>query len=100
MIIYSVTVKIDLDIHDLWVKWMKEEHLPRVMETGCFVDHKMYRLLEEDETDGITYSMQYFANSIKDYFDYKADHAERLQREGLDLFRGKFTAFRSLLKEV
>ncbi len=40
MIIYNVTVKIDLDVHDLWLKWMKEEHIPRVMETACFTDCK------------------------------------------------------------
>ena len=100
MIIYNVTIKIDLSVHDLWLKWMKEEHIPRVMETGFFVDSKVYRLLEEDTTDGISYAFQYFANNITDYFEYKEKHAARLQKEGLDLFPGKFHAFRTLLKEV
>ena len=100
MIIYNVTVKIDLSVHDLWVRWMKEEHMPRVMETGCFVDNKMYRVLQEDETDGITYAMQYFANNISDYFNYKENFAAKLQKEGLDLFPDRFTAFRTLLREV
>jgi hypothetical protein len=100
MIIYNVTVKIDLSVHDLWLKWMQEEHIPRVMETGCFVESKMYRILEENTTDGISYAFQYSANSMTDYFDYKEKHAARLQKEGLDLFPGKFQAFRTLLKEV
>lgn len=100
MIIYNVTVKIDLSVHDLWFKWMKEEHMARVMETGCFTDCKMYRVLEENTSDGITYAIQYFANTMTDYFDYREKHAARLQREGLDMFPGKFTAFRTLLKEV
>jgi len=100
MIIYNVTVKIDLSVHDLWLKWMKEEHIPRVIETGCFTDSKMYRILEEDTRDGISYAIQYFANTLGDYFEYKEHHAARLQKEGLDLFPGKFQAFRTLLKEV
>jgi hypothetical protein len=100
MIVYNVTVKIDLSVHDLWLRWMKEEHVPRVMETGCFVGHKMYRVLQEDETEGITYAFQYFANNISDYFDYKEKHAAALQKESLDLFPGKYTAFRTILKEV
>jgi hypothetical protein len=79
---------------------MKEEHVPRVMETGCFIDHKMYRVLQEDETEGITYAFQYFANNISDYFDYKEKHAAAIQKESLDLFPGKYTAFRTILKEV
>ncbi len=100
MIIYNVTVKIDLDVHDLWLRWMKEEHMQRVMQTGCFTDTKIYRVLEENTTDGITYAIQYFANTMTDYFDYKEQHAARLQKESLDLFPGKFSVFRTLLKEV
>lgn len=100
MIVYNVTIKIDLDVHDLWLKWMKEEHIARVLETGCFTDAKMFRVLEEDTHDGITYAIQYFAENMSNYFDYKNMHAERLQKEGLELFPGKFHAFRTLLREV
>lgn len=47
MILYNVTVKIDLDVHDLWLRWMKEEHIPRVMETGCFVESKLFVCLKK-----------------------------------------------------
>ena len=36
MIIYNVTVKIEAEAADEWVKWMKEEHMPELMKTaGC-----------------------------------------------------------------
>jgi hypothetical protein len=79
---------------------MKEEHMPRVMETGCFEQCKMYKILEEDTSDGISYAIQYFAENMGKYFDYKETHAERLKKEGLEMFPGKFQAFRTLLKEV
>lgn len=100
MIIYNVTIKIDLSVHDTWLNWMKEDHIPRVLATGCFVQHKLYRVLQEDETDGITYAVQYFANNISDYFDYKETYASGLQKEASDFFPGKFHAFRTILKEV
>ena len=100
MIIYNVTIKIDLSVHDIWLRWMKEEHIPKVMATGCFVQNKMYRVLQEDETDGITYAMQYFANNLSDYFDYKEKYASTLGKETGDLFPGKFSIFRTILKEV
>jgi hypothetical protein len=100
MIIYNVTVKVDLNVHDLWLRWIKDEHIPRVLETGCFIQNKMYRVLQEDETDGITYAIQYFTDNISNYFDYQNNFAAKLQKEGLDLFPGKYTAFRTILKEV
>ena len=100
MIIYNVTIRIDLSVHDLWLRWMKEEHIPRVMETGCFVESKVYRILQEDETEGVSYAFQYFAESISDYFNYQNNFAAKLQKESLDLFPDKYTAIRTILKEV
>ena len=100
MIVYNVTIKIDLSVHDLWLRWMKEEHIPQVMETGCFSEHKMYRVLQEDETEGVTYAIQYFAKHISDYFTYQEKFATALQKTSLDLFPGKYTAFRTILKQV
>jgi hypothetical protein len=100
MIIYNVTVKIDLTVHDVWLNWMKEEHIPRVMETGCFTAYKMFRILEENTTEGISYSVQYSADQIADYFNYKANFADALGKEMAEFFPGKYIVFRTLLKEV
>ncbi len=100
MIIYNVSVKVELRIHDLWLRWMKEEHIPRVLETGCFKDAHIYRILEENTGDGISYAIMYRAENIEKYFDYKHQYASGLQKEALDLFPDGFTAFRTLLKEV
>jgi hypothetical protein len=100
MIVYSVTVKIDLDVHVEWLSWMKNKHIPDVMKTNKFVGHKMYKVLVEDETQGITYNIQYSANAMSDYFDYLNDYAEVLQVEHGLKYKDKFVAFRTLLKEV
>lgn len=100
MIVYNVTIKIDLNINDVWVQFMKEEHIPQVLATGCFTGYKFYRIVEADQTDGITYAVQYFANSMSDYFTYQNEHAKALQQQVKDLFPDKFIAFRTVLKEV
>jgi hypothetical protein len=79
---------------------MKDEHVPLVMQTGCFISNKIYRILQEDESDGISYAFQYFANSMSDYFNYKENHAAALQKQSLDLFPDKYVVFRTLLREV
>lgn len=100
MIIYSVTVKIDLDVHDAWLNWMKDTHINEVLATKKFVHHKFHRILAEDEVDGITYNVQYYAESMGDYFEYRDSFATVLQEKAHKLFPNKFVAFRTLLKEV
>ena len=100
MIIYNVTIKIDLTVHDTMLHWLREDHIPRVVQTGCFTGYKLYRILEENTQDGISYCIQYFANEISNYFDYKENHGASFRKETEEAIPGKFVAFRTLLKEV
>jgi hypothetical protein len=99
MIIYNVTVNIDEAVHDEWLTWMKDVHIPDVLKTGLFLNNKICRVLVEEES-GITYSVQYTSKNRADYETYKNLHAARLQKVHADRFGGKFVAFRTLLEIV
>ena len=45
MIVYNVTSKVTWAIHDEWLQWMKEEHIPEVVATGCFTHAQFLRCL-------------------------------------------------------
>lgn len=100
MILYNVTVKIDHDSRDEWLRWMKEVHIPDVMATGMFLEYRMGRLLGMDEPDGVTYAIQYYCPDMATYEQYQAHFAPKLQAEVNEKFRGKFVAFRTLLEIV
>jgi hypothetical protein len=97
MIIYNVTVKVEAGIAAEWVEWMKKEHIPDLMKTGLFVDSKLCRLLEQDETDGKTYVVQYYLDSMEHYDNYISEHAPRMREKGFERFGSKFIAFRTVM---
>jgi len=97
MIIYNVTIKIDNDVHEEWILWMRSKHIPSVMATGLFIDNKICKVLT-DETDGTTYSIQYSCQDMNDYEKYQNDHASNLQKEHTEKYKDKFVAFRTLLE--
>lgn len=99
MIIYNVTVNVDLDAHDAWVHWMRTVHIPEVMATGHFVESRMFKVLADDE-GGITYAVQYTAADMVQYELYRAMHSPRLQEAAHKEFGGRFAAFRTLLQHV
>ena len=99
MIIYNVTINVDDSIHDQWLKWIKE-HIPQVLATGKFTEAKLTKVLVDEETGGVTYSVQYRAKSRADLNDYYQNHAERLRDEGLKLFADKMLAFRTELEVI
>ena len=99
MVLYNITVSIDPNIEKEWLKWMREVHIPDLMETGYFRDSKLCRVHAEEE-GGLTYAVTYTAYSKKHYEDYLEKKAPKLQAEHHEKFQGKYAAFRTLLSVV
>jgi Domain of unknown function (DUF4286) len=100
MYIYNVTTQISHQIHDAWVAWMKEKHIPEVMAKGCFTKFQFVRLLEVDESESVTYATQYYAESKADYNRYVAIHATALREDALKAWGNKTIGFRSLMQVI
>ena len=99
MIIYNVTVNIENDVREEWLNWMKSKHIPDVISTGYFIDHKICKVLV-DEEQGTTYSIQYSCESHEKLQEYQKLHAPRLQKDVADKYANKFVAFRTLLEVI
>tara|TARA_B110000503_G_C7130511_1_gene406607 strand:+ start:1470 stop:1775 length:306 start_codon:yes stop_codon:yes gene_type:complete len=99
MIVYSVTVNIDGSIHEDWLAWMKNKHIPDVMATGYFSEYRMLKVIsrQEDE-EGVSYNIQYTCANMADLHQYQVHKAPALQKEYSDRYEGKFAAFRTLLE--
>lgn len=99
MYIYSVTVSIDKDVAPEWLRWMKSNHIPEVMQTGYFTEYKMCKVLNVED-EGQTFSMQYTFKTMQDIEDYQKHEAPRLQADMKRLYDGRYIAFRTLLEIV
>ena len=101
MIIYNVTINIEEAAHKEWLTYMRDAHIPDVMNTGCFKDFSFSRLITKQEGEsGTSYSIQYKSESLEKYNEYNEKHAPSFQQEHKKKFAGKFVAFRSLMESV
>jgi len=100
MIVYNVTIKVDPSIANDWLTWLQEEHVVEVLETGCFTDAKIMKLLEVDDSEGPTFAIQYFAESRSQYELYIEKFASTMRQKSFDKWGNKFIAFRSLMQVV
>lgn len=100
MILYNVTVKTDHSIAEAWLQWMKEEHIPEILATGCFTKASILRLLEVDDSEGPTHAVQYFAESKANYNRYLDKFAAELRKKAFQKWGEKFIAFRSVMQVV
>ena len=100
MLIYNVTIKIDKEIETSWLQWMKQEHIPDIIKTNCFTHATILYLLDNDETDGLTYAIQFHAAEKTLYEKYLTEFAPAMRKRAMDRWGNKFVAFRSVLQIV
>lgn len=100
MIIYNVTVNVEKEIKQTWIDWMKETHIPDILATGYFHDHKMLRLLNETEGEGETFAVQYFTDDLEKLEKYMTEEAPRLGVDHQTKFGDKCVAFRTFLETI
>ncbi|MDN3596163.1 DUF4286 family protein [Zunongwangia endophytica] len=97
MVIYNVTTNVQEDVHQEWLKWMKSEFIPAMLKTGKFKKALMTKVLAKEPMGGITYSVQYTAESmayLKTF--YMEDHAKMVAKT--EPFKGKFVEFSTELQ--
>ncbi len=99
MVIYNVTVGIDSDIEQEWLQWVKVKHVPDVLATGLFTSNKIFKVLSGDE-DHISYSVQYYTESLGNVERYLEEFAPKLMEEHNSRYKNKHVAFRTILEQV
>lgn len=101
MILYNVTVNIEPEIEKEWIEWMRIKHIPEVMASGFFINHKFCKMNEPSQDDNsITYCIIYECESSAQLEEYRKKHAPKLIAEHESKFGGHFISFRSILETL
>jgi len=100
MLIYNTTIKIDNSIVNEWLLWQKEIYIPRMLDTKLFYDHRLSELLEQDESEGKTFVVQYFADNYNDYYKYIQHHSTGFYNMAIEKWGNQFIEFCTLLQVV
>jgi hypothetical protein len=100
MILYNVTIKINKVLEEEWINWMLTVHIPDVMNTGLFVDHKVCKILHDDNDGGVSYAFQYFCKDMSTFQEYQAKHAKALQNDHSDRYNNQYVAFRTIMEVI
>lgn len=100
MILYNITFNIEPEIKEAWLRWMQENYIPFVMESGYFLDVKKYQLLNETENQGLTYSIQLFSDSLEKVNAYLENAAPQIVDEHNQVFKYKHVSFMTILESI
>ncbi|MBS1538964.1 MAG: DUF4286 family protein [Bacteroidetes bacterium] len=100
MILYVVSVVVPKNRADEWEAWMTKKHIADVVATGKFKSARLLRVLIPESTSHIHFSVQYLAETIEQYDDYRIYFAPKLQADHTAIFGTSVTASREVLEEI
>lgn len=100
MLLFNITFNVDTNISQHWLKWMKANFIPMVMQTGVPKKSSVLKLLTEIENGGSTYSFQFYFNTMEDFLNFDLNYKEQLLERHNVFFNGKFVMFSTLLEDI
>lgn len=100
MIIYNITVKVDLDISADFLDWVKSVVLYEANSNEPHEPSRCYLLRGVDMTDGMTYCIQHYFADIASYNDHMSAVNPYFQEEMTARYGDKVVSFSSVLSEV
>lgn len=100
MIIYNTTFKVDLKMRDEWLQWMQQTQVPEILNTGLFHSFRLCHLLEQDESDGYAYTLQFYSDSMENYNTFINEQEAGFQQRMYNIFGDKVLFFSTLMEEV
>ncbi len=98
MYIYNVTIKVEPHRATEWLEWMRYIHIPKVLETGYFLENRICKIVNLEDPEDFTFAVQYTCATLEDYELYQKNSAPALQKEMPALFGDDAFAFRTLME--
>ena len=100
MFVYNITTKIAWDIADEWIDWQREKNIPEIMGTNLFDEFKLFRLIDQDDGEGPTYTLQLFTTDEDRYRLYIKEFAQGIQQKAFVKWNNQFIAHRTCMQLI
>lgn len=99
MILYNITVIMEEDIEQEWLLWMRDTHIPAVMDAGKFASQRLLKVLESPN-EGVTYCVQFVADSKQIYDEYRFTFEEQFLSTLQCQYVNKLVSFTTIMEFI
>ena len=93
-------MQVEWSIHEAWLQWMADVYIPEILSIHCFKKYQFLQLVEIDETEGLTYALQLYAETKEDYSRYIQSYAPALNETMIALWSDKVLTFSTFMRVV
>jgi hypothetical protein len=99
MILYNITVILDEAIETKWLAWINQNFVPEALSSNLLVSNRILKVLDSPN-EGVTYCLQFIADNIQNYNDFKDTHAASLLDSHTLKFKNQSVFFSTIMEFI
>lgn len=100
MILYNITFNVELEVVEAFKSFIQQEHIPSLNFDEKLMDYKLFKLLNVDESEAMTITLQYFLKDMATYNQHLMTVDSQLKGELFKMYGEKVLYFCSILEKI
>ncbi len=100
MIIYNTTFSVPKELQIEFIKYMREEYVPKALEGNIIKDPRLSRVFSNDDVEGYSYALEFKAESIDQLEEWNTKIGKKLYFTVLKRFRQNIPGFTTVLQPI
>lgn len=100
MILYNITFNVELDAVEDFKNYLQQAHIPSLESGNDILEYKFFRLLNVDESEAMTMTLQYFLKDMGTYNRHLTVIDRELKKELYQRYGEKVLYFCSVLEKI
>lgn len=98
MIIFNTTYQVSSVAYTVWLAWIRTEHIPAMLKTGKFSRPQLAKVMQPDDSDGGSYSLQFHIENIDQLMQWHAENGHTIEKQCRQKFGTEVLFFSTVLE--
>lgn len=100
MLIFNTTYLVSDKMHGVWLKWVREQHIPSLLQSGFFTAPQVAKVMSAEEQDGTSYSVQFKVEDIVALENWHLQYAKAFEQDVQQRFGAEVIFFATVLELI
>ena len=100
MLIFNTTYLVSDKVHGAWLKWVREQHIPFMLESSYFSQPLVARVITSAEQDGTSFSVQFHVQDMHTLKLWNKEYSLLFQEKCSQQFGTEVIFFTTVLEVV
>lgn len=100
MFIFNTTFLVSDKAHGAWIKWVREDYIPFVLESELLTQPQITKILSAEEQDGTSFSVQFCAANAAMLEKWRKRYENECQMNCFKTFGTEVLSFSTVMEVI